>query len=404
MSRINPSIREPIVAVATTLMLRRLLDTRAVLAAAPAAYKLSYSPCHGIDDAPAVSHGGGPAMSLIPKLTEKLQRHPKRIVFPEGTDPRILQAARQWVTRRLGAPILLGDRAAIKATAMRLDINLQGMRLIEPERSEDLERFANQLAELRREKGLTLEAARAAVLQNSYFATMMLANSQADAVVAGATGTASSALRPLFQIIPRLEHVRTASSLMILDFDESKVGSEGSLFLADCGVIPEPTAEQLCDIAVSTAVIAQHLTNEVPRVAMLSYATRSASDHPQLLKVRTATRLAREKAAAAGLEMEIDGEIQVDAALDLAAAAMKGVTGPVGGRANVLVFPDLNSGNIAFKLVQVLAGANAFGQILTGLSKPAAEISRGASAHDVFGAAAVVGCQAIDRRLLVGTH
>jgi phosphate acetyltransferase len=232
---------------------------------------------------------------------------------------------------------------------------------------------------------------------------MMLAGAQADAIVSGATDTASSALRPLFQIIPRLEQVQTASSLMILDFDESKVGSEGSLFLADCGVIPEPTAEQLCDIAISTAMIAGHLTNETPRVAMLSYATRSSSDQPTLVKVRTATRLAREKAAAAGLVMDIDGEIQVDAALDAVAAGMKNVTSPVAGRANVLVFPDLNSGNIAFKLVQILAGANAFGQILTGLSKPAAEISRGASAHDVFGAAAVVGCQAIDRRLLFGT-
>lgn len=343
-------------------------------------------------------------MSLVPKLTEKLQRHPKRIVFPEGADPRILQAARQWVTRRMGVPILLGDRAAIKATAARLDLNLQGMRLIEPERSEELDNFARQLEELRRDKGMTLTEARDLVRQNNYFATMMLANSQADAIVSGATVTASSALRPLFQIIPRLAHVQTASSLMILDFDESKVGSEGSLFLADCGVILEPTAEQLSDIAVSTAMIAQHLTNEVPRVAMLSYATRSTSDHPSLVKVRTATQLARAKAAAAGLTMEIDGEIQVDAALDVVAAGMKNVTSPVGGRANVLVFPDLNCGNIAFKLVQVLAGANAFGQILTGLSRPAAEISRGASAHDVFGAAAVVGCQAIDHRLLFGAH
>lgn len=342
-------------------------------------------------------------MPLVAKLTEKLQRHPKRIVFPEGADPRILQAARQWVTRRMGAPIVLGDRASIKATAARLDINLQGMRLIEPERSEDFEPFALELERLRSAKGLKPGPARDAMRDTNYFATMMLASGQADAVVAGATVTASSALRPLFQIIPRLEHVQTASSLMILDFDEKKVGSEGSLFLADCGVIPEPTAEQLGDIAVSTAMIAQHLTNEIPRVAMLSYASRSSSAHPLLVKVRTATELARAKAARAGLTMEIDGEIQVDAALDAVVAETKKISGQVAGRANVLIFPDLNSGNIAFKLVQLLAGANAFGQIITGLSRPAAEISRGSSAHDVFGAAAVVGCQAIDRRLLYGT-
>lgn len=341
-------------------------------------------------------------MPLVPKLIDRLQRHPKRVVFPEGSDPRVLQAARQWVTRRMGAPILLGERGLIKETAARLDLKLQGMRIIDPARSEDLEAFAHQLEALRRSKGLTLAEARAAVQENNTYATLMLASSQADALVSGATVSASSALRPLFQIIPRLQHVQTASSLMILDFEEKVVGSDGSIFLADCGVIPEPTAEQLADIAVSTAMIAFHLTNDLPRVAMLSWASRSQSKHPSVVKVREATELARAKARHAEFPMEIDGELQADAALDSAVAAMKQVSGPVGGSANVLIFPDLNSGNIAFKLVQSLAGGNAFGQIITGLSRPAAEISRGASAHDVFGAAAVVGCQAIDHRLLYG--
>ena len=342
-------------------------------------------------------------MPLVPKLIDRLQRHPKRVVFPEGSDPRILQAARQWVTRRMGAPILLGDRKVIKEAAARLSLDLKGMRIIEPARSEDFEPFAAQLEQIRSTKVLKLADTRAVLRDPNYFATMMLAAGQADALVGGATVTASSALRPLFQLIPRLENVQTASSLMILDWDEKKVGSDGSLFLADCGVIPEPTAEQLCDIAISTAMIARHLTDETPRVAMLSYASRSESQHPSLVKVRTATELARAKAKAAQLPMEIEGEIQVDAALDAAVAVTKKIEGPVAGRANVLVFPDLNSGNIGFKLVQILAGSNAFGQIITGLTRPAAEISRGASAHDVFGAAAIVGCQAIDRRLLYGT-
>lgn len=341
-------------------------------------------------------------MPLLPKLVERLQRHPKRIVFPEGADPRILQAARQWVTRRMGAPILLGDRARIKEAAAGLDVNLAGMRIIEPGRSEDFDVFTAQLAARRREKGVTPDQARVCLRDNNYFATMMLANGQVDALVAGATVSASSALRPLFQIIPKLENVKTASSLMILDWDEKKVGMDGSLFLADCGVIPEPTAEQLADIAVATAMIARHLANELPRVAMLSYASKDAAGRPAPLKMRAATRLARAQAAAAALPIEIDGELQVDAALDPYAAINKHVSGPVAGRANVLIFPDLTSANIGFKLVQVLAGANAFGQIVTGLSRPAAEISRGSSAHDVFGAAAVVGCQAIDRRLLYG--
>lgn len=342
-------------------------------------------------------------MSLVNKLVAKLQRHPKRIVFPEGADARILQAARQWVTRRMGAPILLGDRAIIKDAAAKLDVNLQGMRIIEPERSEDYATFVGQLEQLRRIKGIKLAEAGEALKNSSYYATMMVATGQADALVAGATLSASSALRPIFQIIPRLPGVQNASSLMVVDFDEKNVGSDGTLFLADCGVIPDPTAAQLADIAVSTAMIAKHLTGEIPRVAMLSYASKSVSNQPSLLKVRQATELARIKARAAFFEMEIDGELQVDAALDRVVADTKGVTSSVAGQANVLVFPDLNSGNIAFKLVQILAGANTYGQILTGLSKPAAEISRGASAHDVFGAAAIVACQAIDPRLLYGT-
>lgn len=342
-------------------------------------------------------------MPLLPKLIERLQRHPKRIVFSEGADPRVLQAARQWVTRRMGAPILLGERKLIKATAERLSLDLKGMRIIEPAQSEDFIPFTQQLEQLRADNGLRIPDTSEAIRDTGYYATMMLLNAQADGMVGGATVAATSALRPLFQIIPRQEHVQTASSLMILDWDEKKIGADGTLFLSDCGVIPEPTAEQLCDIALSTAMIARHLTNETPRVAMLSYSSKSNSQHPAIVKMRRATELARAKADAAKLPMEIEGELQVDAALDITIAAAKQISGPVAGHANVLIFPDLNSGNIAFKLIQLLAGANTFGQIITGLNRPAAEISRGASAHDVFGAAAIVGCQAIDRRLLYGT-
>ena len=341
-------------------------------------------------------------MPLLPKLTSKLQRHPKRIVFPEGADPRVLQAARQWVTRRLGVPVLLGDRTEIKRNAQRLDINTERMRLLDPLRGTDIEELAVALRDIRANKGMSLDDARLALRDNSTYAAMMLATGRADALVGGATVAASSALRPLFQIIPRLEHVKTASSLMILDFDEKKIGSDGSLFLADCGVIPEPTAEQLADIAISTAFIARHLTNDRPRVALLSYASGSESPHPSVIKVSEATRLAREQAVAAALDCDIDGPLQVDAALDAYVAQTKQIHSSVAGQANVLVFPDLNSGNIGFKLVQHIAGANTFGQIVTGLTKPAAEISRGSSAHDVFGAAVVCGVQAVDRAVLFG--
>lgn len=341
-------------------------------------------------------------MPLIPRLVEKLQRHPKRFVFPEGADPRVLQAARQIVTRRMGAPILLGERAVIKSAAQRLDVSLQGIRLIDPARATDLEEFANRYLELRKNRGLLPAEARASMTDPGYYATMMLATAQADALIGGATVSASSALRPLFQILPRQEGVNTASSIMVLDFDENKVGLDGSLFLGDCGVIPDPTAEQLADIGITAARIAHHLTNDTPRVAFLSYSSHGSSTHPSVIKMRRATELARAKIPEQKFAIEIDGEMQVDAALDPRTAEAKGVAGGVGGRANVLIFPDLNSGNIAFKLVQVLAGANTFGQIVTGLSRPAAEISRGSSAHDVFGAAAIVGVQAISHNLLYG--
>lgn len=341
-------------------------------------------------------------MPLINTLIGKLQRHPKRFVFPEGSDPRILQASRQIITRKMGVPVLLGVRSHIKAVAQRLDISLEGMRMIEPERSEEFDEFASEYERLRQEKTLGLEDARAAMRNNNVFATMMIAQGHVDAIISGATATASSALRPMFQIIPLQEGVQTASSIMVIDMEARNVGIDGVLFMADCGVLPEPTVEQLADIAVTTATLAHHLTNTLPRVAMLSFSTKSSSTHPSLARVRQATELARESARTRKVPMEIDGEMQVDAALDRATAITKSASGEVAGQANVLIFPDLNSANIGSKLVQILASANAYGQIITGLRKPAAEISRGASAHDILGAAAIVGAQATDRRLLFG--
>ncbi|MDX2110017.1 MAG: phosphate acyltransferase [Verrucomicrobiota bacterium] len=342
-------------------------------------------------------------MSLIDNLQGRLQRHPKRIVFPEGNDPRILQAARQFATRRLGVPILLGERGDIKDRASRLDIRLDGMRIVEPERSDDFEVFLAQMSQMPRFSRLSNEQRRQLLLDKNYYATFMLSTFQADALVGGATVSASSALRPLFQIIPTQEHVKTASSLLIVDQDDSKLGINGVLFMADCGVIPEPNAEQLADIAVTTADIGYHLTGVMPRVAMLSFATHSSSNtvHPSILRIREATVLARIKAKAKKLTFEIDGEIQVDAALDAVVARQKDVCdSAVAGQANVLIFPDLNCGNIASKLVQQIAGTRSYGQIITGLRRPCAEISRGAHAIDIFGTAIIVGCQALDRHLL----
>ena len=194
------------------------------------------------------------------------------------------------------------------------------------------------------------------------------------------------------------------SSLNIFDLDDPETGKDRELFLSDCAVIPTPTSEQLCDIAVTTAALRYHLTNVIPRVALLSYTTRSTtSRNPTVAKIKEATLMAREKAAALGIPMKIDGEFQVDTALDPAIARSKSVEGPVAGQANVLVFPDLHSANISAKLVNFLTRARNYGPILTGLSKPAAEISRGATASDIFGTAVMVASQAINHRLLYPT-
>jgi phosphate acetyltransferase len=343
-------------------------------------------------------------MPLITKLAQRLQRHPKRVVFPEGSDPRILQAARKFATRKLGIPILIGSRTEIKIHAEQLNISLDRIRVIEPRRSSEWPVFQKKFEGLRRFKNLNKQDIEAYLDNNNYFATMMLATSQADAIVSGATSTASSALRPLLQIISLQEGVQSMSSLNIFDLEDSESGKDRELFLADCAVIPNPSCEQLRDIAINTASLCYHLTNRKARVAMLSYSSKSNSSRcDSISKIQAATKLARQKARNLDVPMDIDGELQVDAALDPVIAKTKQVEGPVVGNANVLIFPDLNSGNIASKMIDVLTRARNYGPILTGLSKPAAEISRGATASDIFGTAVMVASQAIDHRLLYPT-
>jgi len=316
-------------------------------------------------------------MRFIGSVIEKLQRHPKRIVFPEGTEPRVLQAVRQYFSLRLGAPILLGDRSRIKELADALGISLEGVRIINPAESEELENFSRRFEVLRRYKGIKSTEAREAMLQPNFFGAMMVAMHQADGFVSGANQNVGSVLRPLFQIIKVAPQNNTASSCLVMEVEDSGYGSNGVLFMADCGVIPEPTAEQLADIAVSTAQLARHLLGARPRVALLSFSTKGSSRHPSIGRIQAATAMAEEKAREKQLEAVFDGELQVDAALVPEIASRKAPGARIVGDANVLIFPDLNSGNIASKLVRHIGRANAYGQILLGLDRPAADVSRG---------------------------
>jgi phosphate acetyltransferase len=335
-------------------------------------------------------------MRFIGNVIEKLQRHPKRVVFPEGEEPRILQAARQFHALRLGAPIVLGEADKIKAVAAQLNIPLDGIRIINPATSEDLENFANRLYRVRREKGLRPAEARDAMLQPNFYGAMMLAMHQADGLISGASHITGSVLRPLFQIVKAAPDIEAVSSCMVMEVEDTRIGENGVLFMADCGVIPDPTVDQLTDIAVSTARLARHMLGVRPRVALLSFSTRGSASHPSVGKMQAATAQARRKASQLNIEADFDGELQVDAALVPEIAQRKLSDSKVAGRASVLIFPDLNSGNIASKLASLVSRSSNYGQILLGLNRPAADVSRGSTAHDILGTAAIVAVQATD--------
>ncbi len=339
-------------------------------------------------------------MKFIETVYEKLRRHPKRIVFPEGAEPRVIRAAAEFVRLRLGAPVLLGNREEIRAIATREGVDLGRIGLIDPSTASDLPLFCRWLQKLQRYRNLGEGEARNFLTNPNYFAAMMIQHGQADALVGGVSGYAGSLLRPLFQLVKPLPDVSFISSCMLMEMNDTRFGQNGVLFFADCAVIPEPTVLQLGQIGVQAGKLCAQLTGERPRIAYLSFSSKGSARHPSAEKVAAAVAQAKKEAETAEMEMEIDGELQADTAILPELAALKAPTSQVAGRANVLIFPDLNSGNIAVKLVEHLAGADTYGQILLGLSKPCADLSRGATVETIVGAAAIVGLQAIEYRKL----
>jgi phosphate acetyltransferase len=339
-------------------------------------------------------------MRFIESVYAKLKRHPKRIVFPEGAEPRVLEAAGRFNRMQLGAPILLGDTEEIERKADQYGIDLTRIGIIDPTKADDIAIFAKRLERLQNYRNIGAGDAREILVNPNYFAAMMIQHGQADGLVGGASQYASSLMRPLIQIVKPLPGITTVSSCMMLEGQTGVFGAEGMLMFADCAVVPEPTVEQLASIGIETAKVCRQLTGIRPRVAFLSFSTKGSSGLPAASKMAAAAALARQKAETEKLEMEIDGELQADTALLPELAAVKAPSSRVAGNANVLIFPDLNSGNIAAKLVQHLGGAAAYGQVLLGLSRPAADMSRGASVADILGVAAIVGVQAVEYRKL----
>jgi phosphate acetyltransferase len=339
-------------------------------------------------------------MRFIDSLHEKLRRHPKRIVFPEGAEPRVLAAASRFVRLGLGAAVLLGKREAIEAAAIKEGIALDRLTLLDPQSAEDLPQFCRKLERLKRYRDIGDKAARELLANPNYFGAMMIQNGQADGLVGGASEFAGMLLRPLIQLVQPLPGAEMISSCMVFDLPRKEFGANGVMLFADCAVVPEPTVSQLADIAVQTGRIFRQLTGEKPRVAMLGFSTKGSSRLPAAERMAAAAALARQKADAEGSWMEVDGELQADAALDLEIARRKAPQSLVAGQANVLIFPDLEAGNIAAKLVHYFAGGDSYGQILLGLAKPAADVPRGASPDEILGCAAIVGLQAIEYRRL----
>lgn len=339
-------------------------------------------------------------MKFIESVFEKLSRHPKRIVFPEGTEPRVLMAAAKFASLKLGTPVLLGDKSAIEASAKAQGVRLDHIMIINPATASDFETFVERLEKLERYRKMGPTNCRELMLNANFFGAMMLQYGQADALVGGASAFSSSLLRPLIQIVAPLPHIKTISSCTIMEMKDRNLGDNGVLFMGDCAVVPDPDIEQLAAIAVETGRLSRQLTGTRPRVAFLSFSTRGSAKMPLTEKVAAATSLARKVAEEQLLDMAIDGELQADAALLPEVAAKKAPSSEVAGKANVLIFPDLNSGNIASKLVHYLAKPDIYGQVLTGLSKPAAELSRGATVDEIVGVAAITGLQAIQYRKL----
>ncbi|MDK2828026.1 MAG: phosphate acetyltransferase [Clostridium butyricum] len=329
-------------------------------------------------------------MELMKKIWEAAKSNKKKIVLPEGNEERTIAAAQKIYDLGLAHPILVGDTNEILAKAKELDVDLSHVEIINPNEAENLQKYINAFYELRKAKGVTMEKAEKIVRDPLYFATMMVKLDDADGMVSGAVHTTGDLLRPGLQIIKTAPGVSCVSSFFIMEVPNSPYGDNGLLFFADCAVNPIPNEDMLASIAIATADNARLLSKIDPKVAMLSFSTMGSADHEVVDKVRNATIKAKELRP----DLDIDGELQLDAAIVPKVAKQKAPESKVAGNANVLVFPDLQAGNIGYKLVQRFANAEAIGPVCQGFAKPINDLSRGCSSEDIVNVVALTAVQA----------
>ncbi|HNW83020.1 MAG TPA: phosphate acetyltransferase [bacterium] len=329
-------------------------------------------------------------MDFIRSLHQKAIAASKTIVLPEGSEPRTLKAAEIITREKLAKVILVGNENEIRNAASKGSVNLAGIKIIDPEKSEHFENFSNTFFEMRKAKGVTEQQAAETMKDTVYFATMMVHKNLADGLVSGAIHSTGDTIRPALQIIKTKPGIKVISSSFVMLVPDCTMGNNGMFVFGDCAVNINPTASELAEIAISSAGTAKVLCGMEPKIAMLSFSTHGSAKHEFVDKVTEAVRIIRTAAP----DLKVDGDIQADAAIVASVGKTKCPDSKIAGEANVLIFPDLQSGNIGYKLVQRLAKAEAVGPFLQGIAKPINDLSRGCSVEDIVNVVAITAVQA----------